>query len=406
MLRSEGLEDLHAFLLDTSETLQIMEHYGVAVDMEYLEQLEHEYGTILAHLEDELSPWVKNPRSWQQVKKALMEMGVRRVPSTDREHLEEYRDRAMKKVAKQPKWQEVVNFCNLLLEYRTEQKRYGTYVKGTRKRVYESRVYPTFLIHGTVSGRLSSRNPNIQNVPRLPRIRRLFVPTSSDNMLIQADYGQAELRVVCGLARDAYLREVFSDPERDIHGEVATRFYGPNWTKEQRVRAKAVVFGLTYGREAFSLAAEHGMTVAEARYYIETFFEVIPDTVKWIKEEVEEKVLRGEDLITPFGRHRRFWLISDGNKKNILKEARSFLPQSTASDLTLKSANRLRNLGYGEFLRFPVHDALVAEAPTGVVEEVAAAMKEVMEETGDWLFDGYIPFPVEVKIGQNWGELE
>lgn len=406
MLRSEGLEDLHTFLLDTSESLQIMERYGVQVDEDYLELLEHEYGTILGHLKHELSPWVENPNSWQQVKHALKEMGLKRVPSTDKDHLESYRETAIKKVAKKPSQQEIVDFITLMLEWRTEQKRYGTYVKGTKKRVHEGRVYPTFLIHGTVSGRLSSRNPNIQNVPRLPRIRRLFVPSTPEHRLIQADYGQAELRVVCWLARDAYLREVFSDPDRDLHGEVATRFYGPNWTKEQRVRAKAVVFGLTYGREAFSLAAEHNMTVAEAQYYIETFFSVIPDTVRWIEKEVEAKVLDGQDLVTPFGRHRRFWLISNANRRNVLKEARSFLPQSIASDLTLKSANRLRNLGYGEYLRFPVHDALVAEAPQGEAEEIGQVIKEVMEETGDWLFQGYIPLPVEVKIGTNWGELE
>ena len=397
-LKQQGLWDLHDFLVECSGTLLEMELAGVAVDEEYLEQAEKQALEDLDRLETDLSYWVENPRSPKQVAQALKDLGAR-VASTDRETLEFLQEKAARKND-----EDLLRFTTLMLEYRKEHKLYGTYIKGIRQRIYRGRVHPTFLLHGTVTGRLSSRNPNLQNIPRESQIRRLFVPSSPDHVLVQADYRQAELRVVCGLAQDPYLREVFSDDSRDIHGEVATRFYGPNWTKEQRVRAKAVVFGLTYGREAYSLAAEFGMTVAEAEHYIETFFEVIPHTVKWI-EELEQRVLEGEDLVSPFGRHRRFWLISDANKKNILKEARAFLPQSTASDLTLKSANRLAALGLGDLLRIPVHDALVLEVPQEEAKEVTHLVKQVMEETGHELFDGYVPFPVDVKVGNNWGEL-
>lgn len=399
-LEREGLTDLHAFLVRSSHPLMLMEQAGVAVDLPYLDELTETYLGTLDALEGNLKTWVDNPRSPKQVKEALQAMGVKRVQSTDAESLENLRERAVINDDEQLRM-----FTHMMLEYRKEHKLYGTYVKGIRKRIYKGRVHPTFLLHGTVTGRLSSRNPNLQNIPRGSVARRLFIPTTPDHVLIQADYRQAELRVVCGLARDSYLRDVFSDEKRDIHGEVAARFFGPDYTKEQRVRAKAVVFGLTYGREAYSLAAEHNMSVAEATSYINTFFELIPDTVEWINE-LERRVQDGEDLVNPTGRHRRFWLITDHNKHNVLKEARAFLPQSTASDLTLESANRLAEAGIGEYLRIPVHDALILEVPQKEAGEVADLVAKTMKEVGHELFDGYVKFPVDIGMGPSWGDLE
>jgi DNA polymerase-1 len=399
-LKSNELEQLHSFLVRSGNTLMHMESSGVAVDLDYLDQLEKEYQRSLAALEGNLRNWVGNPRSPLQVKQALQRLGVRRLESTDAETLEMLQERA------------VINndeklrlFTHMMLEYRKEHKLYGTYIKGIRERVYNGRVHPTYLLHGTVTGRLSSRNPNLQNIPRGSTARRLFVASTPDHVLIQADYRQAELRVVCGMARDAYLRDVFSDNSRDIHGEVATRFYGPGWTKEQRVRAKAVVFGLTYGREAYSLAAEFNMSFSEAKRYITQFFELIPDTVTWI-EGIERGVLEGEDLVSPYGRRRRFWLITDNNRHNVLKEARAFLPQSTASDLTLESANRLADQGMASYLRIPVHDALVLEVPKEEAQDVIQIVSRTMQQTGHELFDGYVEFPVDVRQGRSWGDLE
>lgn len=399
-LEEEGLRPVHDFLVRASNTLMHMERNGVSVDEAYLDTLEREYEELLAEGERYLRQWVDNPRSPKQVKEALEVLGVRRVKSTDRETLEGLQERAALKGQDR-----LFKFTSAMLEYRRDQKLYGTYIKGIRTRVHEGRVYPTFLLHGTVSGRLSARNPNIQNIPRGSIARRLFVPSSPDNVIVQADYGQAELRVVCAMARDAYLRDVFSNPDRDIHGEVATRFYGPDWTKEQRVRAKAVVFGLTYGREAYSLAAEHNMSVQEAQTYINQFFELIPDTVSWIAN-VEQDVLDGKDLVTPFGRRRRFWLITETNKHSVLKEARSFLPQSTASDLTLESAIRLHEAGFTDYLRFPVHDAIVMDVPKSEIANITEEMRRIMENVGREVFDDYIPFPVDVEYGKSWGDIK
>lgn len=398
---------LHAFLVRTSPTLMRMEMNGVRIDLDYNKEVGEELQEQMAGYLDDLRQITEdkgyNPNSWQQVQKALKEQFNKRVKNTRKETIAALAELAAKKGDRV-----LYDFCQSHAAFKKGSKSYGTYIKGIRRRALEygpeGRVFPDFLLHGTVTGRLSSRNPNLQNITRGDRLRRQFIPSTPDHVFIQADYGQAELRVVCWLARDAYLREVLSDSSRDIHSEVAERFYGKGFTKEQRVLAKAVVFGLLYGREAYSLAMEHKISTREAQTYINAFFEVIPHTVKWI-EEIKETVLGGDDLVTPFGRHRRFWLITRNNQEDILKEARAFLPQSTASDFTLESANRLARLGFWDNLRIPVHDSLLMEVHRSDAEEVARTMKQVMEETALELSEGYVPFPVDVAIGENWGEL-
>lgn len=404
---SPELERLHAFLVRTSPTLMRMEMNGVKVDLDYNaevgEELTDRMDGYLTELRQITEDQTYNPNSWQQVQNVLKEQFNKRVKNTRKETIT-----ALQELAAKRGDQILYDFCGAHLAFKKDSKSYGTYIKGIRKRALEygteGRVFPDFLLHGTVTGRLSSRNPNLQNITRGDRLRRQFIPSTPDHVFVQADYRQAELRVVCRVARDAYLREVLSDPDRDIHSEVAERFYGKGFTKEQRVLAKAVVFGLLYGREAYSLAMEHKISTREAQTYINTFFEVIPHTVQWI-EGIKETVLGGDDLVTPFGRHRRFWLITRNNQDDILKEARAFVPQSTASDITLEAANRLARMGFWDNLRIPVHDSLLMEVERSDAEEVARTMKQVMESTATDLMEEYVPFPVDVAIGDNWGEL-
>lgn len=387
------LRHVHDFLCDASQMLMDVERDGLTVDIPYLDHQTDNYLTELEGLEEALSPWVKNPRSPKQVKEALAELKCP-VESTNEETL--------KKILENRKWgEETHQFVGTLLEHRKEQKLYGTYIKGIRKRLYRGRVHPTFLLHGTTSGRLACRNPNMQNIPRESSIRDQFVP-SPGHIFIQADYAQAELRVVAYLARDEYLRSVFNEG-RDLHGEVAERFFGPGWTKEQRVRAKAVVFGLTYGREAYSLAQEFKIPESEAKGYLDEFFQVIPDTVRW-RKQIEETVLhKQEDLVTPFGRRRRFWLITRDNQKDVLKEAYSFLPQSTASDICLSAAIRLNRMGMS--IRNIVHDSILVECDPRDSDEVASTMTEVMTAVATEKFGDYVRFEADVNIGNSWGKV-
>lgn len=384
---------VHDMLCRASNVFMPAEMRGLTVDIEYLNKVADELSIHLLELEIQLRPWVQNPRSPMQVKAALASLGIR-VASTNVNVLT-----VVLRTLTEPKARE---FILLLMEHRKQAKLYGTYVKGILRRLYQGRVHPTYMLHGTTTGRLACRNPNLFNIPRGSGMRNMFVPAPG-RKFVQADYKGAELRVIACEAKDEYLRQLFADG-RDLHNEVATRFFGPDFTKDQRVRAKAVVFGLPYGREAYSLAVEHNITEREAQVYLDTFFEMIPDTVRWY-DGIVDQILHGEDdLTTHFGRHRRIWLITDDNAKDVVKEGRAFIPQSTAADITLLAACELVEK-YNLDFRLSVYDSILVECEPDQVEDVKQIMAEVMPRVAAEHYSDYVPFEVDVTSGDSWGEL-
>jgi DNA polymerase-1 len=211
------------------------------------------------------------------------------------------------------------------------------------------------------------------------------------------------------LSGDPYLIEVFNDPSRDLFDEVGDRLYGARaiGNKELRIRTKAYVYGTAYGREEYSVAAEFGIPVTEAKRGMDAWFSMIPDLVKW-REGVRQSVLTDQDdLVNFFGRHRRFWLITRENKKDIIKEAYSYYPQSTANDICFDALVALRRSldGTSAAIRIPVHDSLLVECPEEDADDVAALMKVTMQDAAKQ-FTERIPFKVDVERGPSWGDLE
>ena len=405
------LRDVHDFLVEASNQIMYLELNGITIDREYSNQLQEDYLQELAAIELEIDNIVLqstqkfdtpisqiNPRSPKQVSNYLESQGVR-VASTNKETLAGILERTRDGVP-------VHEFVSTLLDHRRRQKLYGTYIKGIRNRLYRGRVYTTYMLHGTTSGRLASRNPNLQNIVRDKAIRKQFAVSKPENVLIQADYKQAEGRVITYLAQDEYLRSIFCDPTRDLFDELSNQLYGvDNWRKEvERVRTKAFFYGLSYGREALSIALEFKMPLSEATSTMRTFMDLIPATTKW-QSQVRRRVLDGKELVTPFGRRRRFSLITDQNKKDVLNEALSYLPQSTASDICLSALIRLRPLLRGmAFIRLTIHDALVVECAKQRQDEVSELLAKVMVEVGRE-FTEYVPFDVDLSSGPSWGSL-
>lgn len=401
------LRDVHDFLVAASNQLMYLELNGIAVDRQYSDQLDLEFLRRMEVLEQELDlvvaqatngdvPFI-NPRSPKQIKEFFARVGIN-VESTNVDTLEML-------IKTRKMGTPTYAFLQLLLQHRKVAKLHGTFVKGIRQRLYRGRVYTTYMLHGTTSGRLASRNPNLQNIARDKTIRKQFAVSKPENVLIQADYKQAEGRVICWLAQDEYLRSIFSDPEADLFTELGQRLYRKDvLDKEERVRVKAYFYGLSFGREAFSIAHEFDKTVGEVERELQGFFELIPNVAQW-QNNIRRQVLNGEDLITPFGRSRHFPVITKQNKKDVLNEALSYLPQSTASDVCLSALIRLRPMlrGLG-FVRLTIHDALVVECAESNVDQVSAMMQEVMVDEGKKLQE-YVPFAVDVSVGKSWGEL-
>jgi DNA polymerase-1 len=393
---------VHDHMVRASNELMYLELNGITIDREYSRELQASYQVRLDESESRLSDLTGidtfNPRSPKQVKEFLLSHGVQ-TESTDVDHLEAIQSRVDPRTT-------TAKFVAELLGYRRQQKLFSTYIIGIRKRLYRGRVYTTYLLHGTTSGRLASRNPNLQNIVRDKGIRKQFSVSHPDNVLIQCDYKQAEGRVIATLAQDEYLRTIFSDDNVDPFDRLSDQLYGVgNWTKSvERIRTKAFFYGIGYGRTPYSLAMEYGWEPKEAERQYKDFMDLIPATARW-QEQTKQHVLSGADLVTPFGRKRRFHLITEENQKDVLNEALSFLPQSTASDICLSALIRLRPMlkGLG-WIRLTIHDALVVECPEKNREMVTEMMRTVMMEEGA-KFSTYVPFTVDASYGRSWGDL-
>lgn len=404
-----GLRELHDFLVAAANQLKFVELNGITVDKAWNLEIGGEYLEQLADIEEAMGSVLPgdaaydksggiNPRSPIQIKKYFADNKVI-VKDTTQDTLEAL-------FAKKDKLPgRVAEFIELLLQHRFKAKRYGTYIKGIASRVYRGRVYTTYSLHGTTSGRLASRNPNLQNIVRDKPIKRQFVVSKPGNTFVGADYKQAEGRVIATLAQDEYLRDVFSDVDADLFNTLGRDLYGQDsMSADERVRVKAYFYGLGYGRQAHSIASEWGMSVREAQEGLTAFMDLIPNVAKW-QHNIREQILNGKDLVTSFGRRRRFWLITKENKQDVLNEGLSFLPQSTSSDICLSAFIRLRPMlrGLGH-IRLTIHDALYAECAEERKEEVGDLLRTVMVEEGS-RWTSYVPFAVDLSYGKSWGDM-
>lgn len=407
-----------ARLLEQAQELIRIELNGTCVDMDYLDRLDQELTDELKAMETDLEqyypaafdkkskPKAKNVNSVPQTKAALAALDIK-VQDTSRPVLVRAVDRYQTGTMQH-------TFLVKLLAHRKVKKLHGTYVKGTRKRIIDGRVFPTFLQHGTVFGRLSSRNPNIQNIPRDKRIKLLYV-AAPGNVLVQCDYSQVELRVIACESEDTYLQGVFKDPTRDIHGEVSDRLFGKgNWTKEDRVRAKVYVFGSIYGLSPFSIALSYGIPEAQAAKEQREFFSLIPDVMRW-RDEITHRAIKDQRLMTHFGRIRRFPLITRSNKESVYKEALAFMPQSTANDICLESMVKLNRAfrnpevkWHGDIpqIKFLVHDSITVECHEEDQVAVLMIMRSIMELTPKGVYSTFVPFAVSAEVGTSWGNLQ
>lgn len=391
---------IHDFMIKISNELIYLELAGIHIDLEYNAKLQKEFTSIMNDLEDqinEVAGYTINPRSVPQVKNYLIEIGKLIVKTTKAEFLEEIR----------PKLDgtQTGKFVELLLKYRKVSKLYSTYVKKLPQKLHQGKIHTSYLLHGSTSGRLASRNDNLMNISRDKRIKNQYVVEHEDNLLIQADYKQNEGRTICALAKDEYLRELFNDPKRDIFDEMCNDIFGKgNWDSEDRVKIKSVFYGSAYGRGISSIAQELEIEWEEANSIIRQFKELTPNMTAW-QASVTKRVLDGEDLVTPFGRRRSFHLITKENKHEVINEALSYLPQSIASDICLSSLVTLRRLLDGmAVIRLTVHDSLVAECHKDNVDRVTSLMKREMLDAGR-KFTTYVNYAVDISTGKRYGEL-
>ncbi|MHA1302215.1 MAG: DNA polymerase [Candidatus Heimdallarchaeaceae archaeon] len=399
-MEKDEVRDVHdKILVPASLALSQIELVGVRLDIEYLaslqNQINQQLGSILLKLQEVAGPKF-NPNSPKQVSEFLY--GKLRLKGTSTNK------RALRQMADQ---HEAVK---LILEYRKLQTLKGTFVEGLLSKVSpDSRVHADFLLHGTVTGRLSSRNPNLQNIPALvgPLIRDAFVATPGW-VLVEADYSQLELRCATYYSGDELLTKYYKE-DKDVHRMVASEVFNipaEKVTERQRHVAKFIDFGIIYGRGAKSLAfGELKCSVAEAQRYIDSFLSRFRGLAGWMEEVRNQAITQGY-VTTPFGRKRRFPIILNSNKGEILRQAVNAPIQSMASDLCLTALVRLHNRFNPDEARIllTVHDSILIEVKPDKVDEVISVVKYEMEENCP--IDSPIPFKIGINIGERWGSLD
>jgi uracil-DNA glycosylase family 4 len=306
----------------------------------------------------------------------------------------------------------VEQFVKVFDDFKQLDKQRGTYLEGlVIKRSADGRIYTEFKIHGTESGRLSSANPNMQNITRtkegLPNIRQAFIPDPGC-VYVSADLSQAELRAIAVLSGDSSLRSIYTDTGRSLHKEVAAQFYGENYTYEQYVRAKNINFGVAYWQSAFSFAQLYNMPEKEAQDYIDFWWERFPKVKEWTNS-IRDEVLSEGEIQSPFGHKRRFYVIpsDQSGRLHVIKEGINFLPQNIASNVTLWAMLRLAEDINWEIAqpRINVHDNIVLNVREDHVEEIALMVKQYMEESAKEVIGWDFPFKADVSVGPNWGSL-
>ncbi|MBQ9784368.1 MAG: DNA polymerase I [Clostridia bacterium] len=302
-----------------------------------------------------------------------------------------------------------------ILDYRQVTKLKSTYTDGLLKVADENgRVHTHFKQTGTATGRLSSTEPNLQNIPvrtELGReLRRFFLPENGDYVIIDADYSQIELRLLAHVSGDANMIRAFKSGV-DVHTSTAATVFGvaeSDVTGEMRKKAKAVNFGIMYGIGAFSLSDDIGVSRAEAQAYIDQYLAGYPGIDAYLKNTIKEAYRDGY-VTTLFGRRRYIPELAGTNKmqqKFGERVAMNSPIQGTAADIIklamIRVHDRLKESGIDARLILQVHDELLIEAHRSCADEAQRILQEEMENAVSYS----VPLDVDIHAGNSWYEAK
>jgi DNA polymerase-1 len=395
------------------KVLADMETWGVKVDIKRLHDLSGELQSSLAHLERrifEIAGEKFNLNSPAQLAAVLF--GKLGLPTSRRtKKTKGYSTNVTVLEDLAPNFP----IAQLALEYRQLAKLKSTYADSLPLLIHPEtkRIHTSYNQTVAATGRLSSSDPNLQNIPVRgewgQRFRQAFVPEEGQ-FFLSADYSQIELRVLAHLSGDPKLTETFIK-DRDIHQETASQVFGDStvlFPEEQRRRAKIINFSIIYGASAYSLARELGSSNSEAQAFIDLYYEKYPKVKEFLEKSVADALERGEAQ-TLFGRKRQIPELK--HKDRMAQQAGRRIAlntpiQGTAADLIKKAMidiwQDIRKKGLKTKMILQVHDELVFEVPKREVEKIDALVKKRMEK----VFPMKVPLKVHLGWGINWAEAK
>lgn len=393
--------------------LAAMELEGIRLNKEYLKELEGELEENLNAIQKKIDSYCKSPinlNSPKQVGELLFNELAFPVAkktktgfSTDSSVLEELSALNINEVP------------DLILQFRELGKIQSTYVKALPELVNTTtgKIHTNFNAHVAQTGRLSSVNPNLQNIPIRSatgrKVRKAFI-ASPGKLLLSADYSQVELRILAHYSKDPTMLKAFSE-DKDIHAQTASEITGhplDKVTADERSKAKAVNFGLMYGQSSFGLAAALKISRKEAKEYIEKYFERF-STIKGLLDTLKEDAEKTGYSVTLYGRKRYLPDIHSNNrtiKSNAERMAINSPIQGTASDIIkcamINIAHQLKTENMKSKMLLQVHDELIFE----VYEEELTKMKQIVKEGMEGVIKLDVPLKVDMGIGVNWYDLK
>jgi DNA polymerase-1 len=403
---------LHDLEMPLVEVLVDMEWAGIAIDRPLFERLSREMGTDLARLEAQIQAAagttfnLNSPKQLGQVLYEKHQLPIlkktRTGPSTDADVLEQLAAMGHE-------------VPRLILEYRELQKLRSTYLEVLPARVNATtgRIHTSFNQTGAATGRLSSSDPNLQNIPvRTPRgeaIRAGFIP-GPGCLFLAADYSQIELRLMAHLSGDPAFTAAFRQGD-DIHRQTAAVIFNVPLAEvsgEMRARAKTINFGTIYGQGPFALSRQLGISQEEAKEFISQYFQRFAGVRSFLDRQVE--IARAQGYVeTLLGRRRYITDIRDKNfnvRAFAERTAQNTPLQGSAADLIkvamVRIHDALRRDGFRTRMLLQVHDELVFEAPEDEVERVRPLVKGLMEGAATL----QVPLVVDVGVGKNWLEAK
>ena len=391
-----------------AQVLADMTRIGMLVDRDGIDQfgvkLRSELEQVLTRIHMETGSASFNPNSTKQLGEMLfVTMGLphgkktQRGWSTDAETLEALRDYPL---------------VEDILQYRAYQKLNSTYVEGLLKVIGEDgRIHSTFNQTEARTGRLSSDNPNLQNIPirtELGSQLRAYFIAKPGCVLVDADYSQIELRILAHITGDEHMQQAFLNGE-DIHRSTAAKIYGipqEEVTSRLRSSAKAINFGIMYGKGAYSLAKDIGVSVKEADAFLKNYLAAFPKVSGYMDKTIADAKACGY-VSTLFGRRRALPELASSNfnvRSSGERMARNTPIQGTAADVIklamVRVWKRLRNEKMESRLILTVHDELIVEAPQAEAEKAAQILREEMEGCVQYA----VPLSTDVHAGKNWLE--
>ncbi|MBI5953319.1 MAG: DNA polymerase I [Chloroflexi bacterium] len=414
--RVNGTKLLAEIDLPLTPVLADMEMAGISIDLPFFQEMSGELAQRMAEIEKRVFESVGKPfnlNSTQQLSDVLFvhlrldppDKGKKTVSghySTSADVLEALR-------GKHP-------VVDMILENRELSKLKSTYVDALPAAIdpQTGRVHTSYNQTGAVTGRLSSTNPNLQNIPIRTeegrRVRNGFI-AGKGNVLLSVDYSQIELRIVAHMAEDKTMLAAFKAGE-DIHATTAAAVYGMELdavTKDMRRHAKAINFGLIYGMSAFGLTRSTDLTLAESEKFVKTYFQKFPGVKKYL-DGIRQLAAQQGYVETLLGR-RRYFPALQGKLNQQLKnreerEAINAPIQGTAADIMkiamLKIPSALKDAGLKARMLLQVHDELVLECPENEMEKTAKVVQETMSNA----YPMSIPLSTEARFGKSWGGMK